>query len=139
MKSLNSKVYDLINANEPQKLREHLASGGDPNSPINDLGWTPLQLTIEIGHHKIFDVLLDAGADINGFDNHGFTVLHHAVDAEADGAIQTGEVPLPEFTHKLLNKGVKLSLKSKRGETAIDLARKYQYDAFLKLVSKLFN
>ena len=53
-------------------------------------GLTPLMLATEHMQYAIVDVLLAAGADVNKATARGWTALHHAIDAECDGYLQTG-------------------------------------------------
>lgn len=92
------------------------------------MGMTPLMLAIEHRKYRVVEALLEAGADVNHATADGWTALHHAVDAEADGAAQTGEPPDVAIVELLLRAGADPSAvyRSPTGdETPGDLARQY--------------
>lgn len=134
MTILDVKLYEAIETNDPRKVTVSVNNGSDPNAVINKLGWLPLQVAIECQSHDAFDALLASGADVNGSNQHGFTILHHAVDCEADFAIQNGEIPQLDFSPRIIENGANINAKDARGQSALELARQYQYTAFLDFV-----
>lgn len=50
----------------------------DLNSGNPENGITPLMLATELGYHRICELLIDAGADVNASDFLGNTALHMA-------------------------------------------------------------
>ena len=49
--------------------------------------------------------LLDGGADVEGDDGDGWTLLRHAIDVEYDGHVQTGQPLHVDVTTFLLARG----------------------------------
>lgn len=89
---------------------------------------TPLMLAIEHQQRAIAEVLLAAGADVNQALRDGWTALHHAVDAEADGQNQTGKPAGLAIVEILLQAGAdpRAVHRAPTGDlTAGELARRY--------------
>ncbi|MEU8350365.1 MULTISPECIES: ankyrin repeat domain-containing protein [unclassified Streptomyces] len=61
--------------------------------------------------------LLNAGGEVNEVYR-GFPLLHHAIDTEADGALQTGEPLHVDVTAFLLARGADPKLKNQFGQDA---------------------
>jgi ankyrin repeat protein len=95
--------------------------------------WTP-------AHHAVehFDVatlarLLAADSDPNEVFI-DMTLLTHAIDAEGDGAAQTGEPLTVHMTAVLLAFGADPSLPDPTGRTPMDMAVGYGHDLAIKLL-----
>ena len=58
----------------PQRIKLHLASGGNPDL-MNQHGWTLLMVAAASGRIPIVKALLDAGADVNHQSPYGHTPL----------------------------------------------------------------
>jgi ankyrin repeat protein len=92
------------------------------------IGLTPLMLATEHKQYAIVDVLLAAGADVNKATAQGWTALHHAVDAEWDGYLQTGRGAKIEVVERLLDAGANRHViyRCPSGDqTPGDMAREY--------------
>ncbi|WIX82832.1 ankyrin repeat domain-containing protein [Amycolatopsis carbonis] len=61
-------------------------------------------IAVENGDIKTLRTILEGGVDVNE-EHHGLTLLHHAVDAEIDGHVQTGEALRVDTTAYLLLQG----------------------------------
>lgn len=67
--------------------------------------------------------LLDDGAAVEDPDEHGMTLLHHAVDVEGDGALQSGGPLHVDVTAFLLARGADPNAVDRRGRMPLDYAR----------------
>ncbi|WIX76949.1 ankyrin repeat domain-containing protein [Amycolatopsis carbonis] len=61
-------------------------------------------IAVENGDIEALRILLDEGVDVHE-EHYGLTLLHHAVDAEIDGHVQTGEPLHVDTTAYLLSRG----------------------------------
>jgi ankyrin repeat protein len=59
-----------------------LAAGAELESAPARLGYTPLCSAASAGQHKVVQLLLAAGANVQAADANGCTPLHHAIKAE---------------------------------------------------------
>lgn len=134
-----------------------LESGADPQT-VDSSGRTPLHLAVERNNPSVATALLKAGAKPNEGDKDGWTPLHHAAAKNqvetakailAGGADPTklsklGGTPLHEAAASggaeiillLLEHKVDPGVVSKEGVTALDLAKKYQNQAAIEVLSK---
>ncbi|CAG0908476.1 unnamed protein product [Cyprideis torosa] len=105
-------------------------------------GQTPLHLASRLGHHSIVDLLLAHGADVLATDDESRTPFSEAKTEEVILVMialtrdldrqdqQTGNTLLhfcslhgrEEAAKRLIEKGARLDLKNKKGETALDSA-----------------
>lgn len=135
-----------------------LKSGANPNT-IDASQRTPLHLAVERNNPAVAAALLKAGAKPNERDKDGWTPLHHAAAKNqlatakvilAGGAdpmtlSELGGTPLheaaasggAEIVRLLLEHKVDPSVKSKEGVTALDIAKKYQNQPAIDVLSKL--
>lgn len=82
---------------------------------------SPAHLAVEHGDVRELTRLLDAGTDPNEMWN-GWTLLAHAIDAEGDGAAQTGEPLDAACTAVLLAYGADPELPCRDGTMPMPLA-----------------
>ena len=106
----------------------------DVNEKSDEHWWTPLHTAIEVSNLNFVKELINKNANVNAQIHNGFTPLHHAVDSEADGAWQMQVEPVPIISKYLLENGADANLANDEGRTAIDMARDYEYQAFLDLL-----
>ena len=121
-------------------VKKCLLDGMNPNATCGNNGWTPLILAIEHRQIEIIKFLLKNGADINFQVNGGWSALHHAVDSEIDGTLQTccgnlEKTPI-DLVMLLLENGADVDLKLDDGDTPIDIAKDYKYEKFITLLQK---
>ncbi len=98
-----------------------LAAGADVNArSANALSVLPLHSAVAGGHDDLVAVLIDAGADVNATQRHGWTPLH--------GAAQNGSLASVE---RLLAAGADRAARNDDGVDAIALARSGGHEAIL--------
>ena len=107
-------------------LRRLLAEGAG----IDTIGWfglTPLISAVEGGPLDAIRFLLDAGADVNATDTGGTTPLLQAIDVECDAAsqMQNQAEPSTDSVELLLEYGADPRRPSRKGETPLEVARRW--------------
>ena len=119
-------------------VKDYIASGNNLNVTIGN-GWTPLTSAIEHRQKEIIILLLENGADINFQQYSGFSALHHAVDSEIDGTLQTygnvEETPIDLIT-LLLENGADVNSKLDCGSTPLDIAKEYGCNKIVNLLQE---
>lgn len=92
----------------------------DAGAGVNDKGingYTALMIAAGKGHVTTAELLLNSGADVNVIDNFGNTVFHYCIMNTFEGAKNT-------MVDLLMAHGASLTIKNKRGETVVDLAKR---------------
>ncbi|MFI8802760.1 ankyrin repeat domain-containing protein [Micromonospora chalcea] len=84
---------------------------------------TPTHHAVEMEDLPRLRQLLDDGAAVEDADEHGLTLLHHAVDVEGDGALQSGGPLHVDVTAFLLARGANPDAVDRDGRTPLDYAR----------------
>lgn len=100
--------------NDPQAVKDLLASGVDVNRRDKSIGATALDEAVENGNREIVQALLDAGADVNARNSRRQTPL---MRLDEDGTARLVE--------DLVRAGAKVNLKDEDGDTALMLAASY--------------
>jgi ankyrin repeat protein len=97
--------------------------------------WTPAHQAVENEDAETLAQLLAKGADPDEVcDN--MTLLTHAVDAEGDGALQSGGPLTVHTTAVLLAFGADPQLPGHDGQTPMDLALHYGHDLAVRLLQR---
>ncbi|MEO0509541.1 MAG: ankyrin repeat domain-containing protein [Verrucomicrobiota bacterium] len=134
-----------------------IASGADVNA-TDPSKRTPLHLCVERNLPKVAEALLEAKAKPDELDKGGWTPLHNAAakdrlematvlvkgGASLAALSERGGSPLHEaaasggleLVQLFLDNGVDLSIKAADGSTALDVAKRYENSAAIKLLSK---
>jgi ankyrin repeat protein len=102
-----------------------IGKGASPNEEDVD-GVTALEWAAIGNHADVVQVLLAWGAQVNHVDKFGMTPLLYAA------SVDFGDTAVIE---KLIAAGADLKAKNKQGQTALDLANNYRYQAFANLLS----
>jgi ankyrin repeat protein len=141
-------LFPAIALNKVERVREllkkkrELASSKDR---ADRLGTWPLTRAVDLDRPEIVGLLLDAGAPINGGDDHGYTALHSAAfwgrdriakvlierKADVNATDNTGFTPLhesarlntPAVAKLLLAAGAKVNAKDNEGRTPLSWAK----------------
>lgn len=95
--------------------------------------WTPAHGAVEHEDVATLARMLAAGTDPNEMGA-GMTLLTHAIDAEGDGAFQTGEPLNVHTTAVLLGFGADPCLPDPGGRTPMSIAVSYRHDLAIKLL-----
>jgi hypothetical protein len=88
--------------------------------------WSPAHQAVEDGDADGLARILDSGVDPNEVCC-GMTLLAHAVDYEADAAIQSGSDMGVTLTAVLLAYGASPHIGSTQGKAPLELADEYQH------------
>jgi ankyrin repeat protein len=102
-----------------------IAAGADVNARSdNGLAVLPIHSAVAGGHDEVVAVLIDAGADVNATQRHGWTPLH--------GAAQNGSLASVE---RLLAAGADPAARNDDGVDALALARQAGHEAIVARLS----
>ncbi len=112
----------LASFDDAPVVRALIESGAKVDQADTDgltaLLWAALSNQVEIA-----ELLLDRGADVNHTDKHGMTALLYAA------SIDFGDSAMVDL---LLRHGARTDVRTPEGQTALELARKYQHAHLLK-------
>ncbi|WP_406305059.1 ankyrin repeat domain-containing protein [Streptomyces sp. NBC_00885] len=100
---------------------------------VPDEPWSEARFAVEIEDLERLRELVDAGADVNE-TYMGMPLLHHAIDTEADGALQSGQPLHVDTTAYLLSSGADPRLKDGQGRDAHSFAEGCGHWLALKLI-----
>src|SRR4051794_10149846 len=107
--------------------RALLGAGADVNARSeNPFAVLPIHSAVAGGHDDVVAVLIDAGADVNATQRHGWTPLH--------GAAQIGSLASVE---RLLAAGADPAARNDDGVTAADLAQDAGHDEIAARIRNL--
>ncbi|WP_331489853.1 HD domain-containing protein [Streptomyces sp. Go40/10] len=96
--------------------------------------WPPTLFAVEHQDAELLARLLDAGADPD--EGNGATPLTHAIETEADVALQSGEPLTVATTAVLLAYGADPALRDSRGETPLEAAERNDHVLALRLLRR---
>ena len=113
-----------------------LLNGADPNFVPQGGHWSAIQNAVENKELNVLKMLVQSGGGVNLSDEKGFTLLHLAIDVEADTAYQADEKPSIDITRFLLESGAKPDRKDNSGKSPLDLAIQYEYKDAVELLKK---
>jgi len=102
-----------------------LAKKADPNLMCKD-GKTALRMAMKSRNYKLFNQLIEAGADVKAIDEAGTTNLMYAV----------GDVVLVK---KMIEAGIPVNARNKEGLTALMIAAKNPYPDMLETMNLLLE
>lgn len=105
---------------------------GRLNVVVSDY-WTPAHQAVEQEDAEALARLLAAGSDPDEVISN-MTLLTHAIDAEGDGSLQSGQPLTVHTTAVLLAFGADPELADPDGRTPMDMADHYGHDLVMKLL-----
>ena len=111
-----------------EMVRMLLAAGAKVNARSLE-GATPLMKAAKTGNRACMEVLLDAGAKIDAQDDNGWTATTWVLstgEGKCTCKFCSGLAMRSDLLRELMLRGANLSLKTTRGNSVIDLAKKYQ-------------
>lgn len=107
-----------------QLVAEILACGADPDLP-NRLGYTPIEIAIELLDFRSLQILVDNYADIKSLDRFGRTYLMHAS--------RVGLLPAVDL---FVKKGVDVNAIDKDGFSALSIAYRHKKEVIVQYLLK---
>jgi ankyrin repeat protein len=150
------EINDMCNAaakNDVDRIRMLLKNKPELIDCKTDVGTSPLHWTASGGAVDAMELLISEGADINCRDNLGLTPLHLArsqnvagllisygagIDAKSDYeraplhcAVGSGNTEVAEF---LISRGADINAVNKKGETALDVAKKFRKNELINIL-----
>ncbi|MFF8871328.1 ankyrin repeat domain-containing protein [Streptomyces massasporeus] len=96
--------------------------------------WPPTLFAVEHQDVELLARLLDAGADPD--EGNGATPLTHALDAEGDSALQSGDPLTVATTAVLLAYGADPELPDATGDTPLQIAESYDHAPAIRLLRR---
>ncbi len=152
---LVAEFHDAVAIGDTARVRQMLAQDPALADSAGEFGFRPIQLLDLYFDAEILDLLLSAGADINGSNDEGVTLLHIVTDPEAvpllvakganlEARDARGWTPLimqttsqengPDVVIALLKAGADREARGENGMTALDLAREGGSDELLRVL-----
>lgn len=104
------------------------------NAPVENI-WTPAHQAVENEDAEALAQLLAKGVDPDEICGN-MTLLTHAIDAEGDGALQSGSPLTVHTTAVLLAFGADPQLPGPDGQAPMDLAVHYGHDLAIRLLQR---
>ena len=107
-------LFIAVKYNNLDNAREALEKGADVNAMTNfryQVSETALHLASKYAYPEMVEMLLNAGADVNKTDTHGFTALMRSNESE--------------IVRILLERGAYVNAKNNHGETALIMSSSY--------------
>lgn len=123
------QLWSAVISNDLEALQAALKMEADPNALDTRLktaggnGRRALNYAALGNNPKMIQALLDAGADINLANRSGFTPLMHAAERGSTDAARM-----------LIRSGANLSAKSRRGQTALEIAELLKHEETAKVI-----
>ena len=120
----NTVLMSAIEIMNFDNIRYLIEKGARVNI-FNSTGETPFMIACEQHNKDVLNLLIENGADINTLDDDGFDCLSYAVCNRNNNAIKY-----------LLKKNVNVFHKNCHEESAIDIAKKFQYEDIVKIFNR---
>ena len=132
-RGLEEDLITAIALGDVEQVAAMLKANPDRVREKDSQGMLPLQRAVAMGHRPIVEILLQAGADVNGVGQYGRTPLHEAAF--------WGRL---EMVRLLLDRGANADVKSQGEVTLVSeierslpyVSRKQEYEEVIKLLSQ---
>ena len=136
------ELLNAIENNDEDVVIRLLNRGVDVNYQEDSQGESPLMMASRQGKKNIFDILLNAGADINLLDQDGYDALMYAVSGSRYGhrgkspAMRRRTLQYILIVKKLLDKGINPNIRNDDNFTAYDMAMYFENIEIAELIKK---
>lgn len=118
-RELNAAMLLAARNEDPEVVKLVLKAGGNPNAADAEKT-TVLMMVAEHGTPESLKAVIDAGAELNAVNDRGWTAIMHADDIEN--------------VLTLLNAGADVTIKNNEGETALEMAIRYDQADVVRLL-----
>jgi len=121
-----NKLWNASKSGDSKAVLEAIDAGADVNAldtRRSRTGRRPLNWAAFYGHIEIIEILLAAGANIDGTNLSGFTPIHHATENNE-----------PESAAVLLKAGADTSIRNKKGKSPLDTATEGGFDSIVAML-----
>ena len=114
--NINEQLRESIEQNDKTNVSQILRNGADPNWK-DENGITPIHLACIFNSENVFDLLIDAGATVDVFDNEKRTPLHFAAQKSNKKIVQKSTPSIARRVTNLTNRNVRIPLKKTSSKT----------------------
>jgi uncharacterized protein len=132
VRAKDSRDYDAITilavANRPEAMRAAIRLGGDPRAITSPYRGTALIAAAHLGHHRVVEALIAAGAPLDHVNNLGWTAVIEAIVLGDGGANHR------ECLRLLLDAGADPNIADRQGRTPLALARAKDHAAMVAML-----
>lgn len=118
---MNLDVFTAIRTRNMNAFLDCFAAGLDIVKTLSDSGYNPLTYAVKYGENDMVKFLIDQGADLRVYDERGYNAFLTAVENNYKDLCQI----ILDIDYSLLK------TKTKSGESAIDIARRHNFETWL--------